>query len=93
MLARVFLALCLAALQRLEAKARLSEVSKNAQAEGPQQITVRGACTAVVLSDAQYAQFVSASESMVDFMRRSPLYGLDDVEFPKDKSPGRAVVL
>jgi hypothetical protein len=47
----------------------------------------------VVLSDAEYEQLVSASESLVDFMHRSPLYGLDDIEFPRDKSPGREVVL
>ena len=79
--------------QLQEAKARLSEVIKKAETEGPQHITVRGASTAVVLSDAQYAQLVSASESLVDFMHRSPLYGLDDVEFPRDKSPDREVVL
>ncbi len=72
--------------QLQEAKERLSEVIKKAQAEGPQHITVRGASTAVVLSDPQYAQLVNASDSLVDFMQRSPLYDLDDAEFPRDKS-------
>ena len=49
--------------QLQEAKARLSEVIKKAQAEGPQHITVRGTSTAVVLSDSEYAQLVSASAS------------------------------
>jgi prevent-host-death family protein len=79
--------------QLQEAKARFSEVIKKAQSEGPQHITVRGTSTAVVLSDAEYEQLVSASESLVDFMHRSPLYGLDDIEFPRDKSFGREVVL
>ena len=79
--------------QLQEAKARLSEVIKKAQAEGPQRITVRGTSTAVVLSNAEYAQLVSANESLVDFMHRSPLYGADDIEFPPDKSLGREVVL
>ena len=79
--------------QLQEAKARLSEVIKKAQAEGPQHITVRGASTAVVLSEAEYEQLVSAGESLVEFMHRSPLYGMDDIEFSRDKSQGREVVL
>jgi hypothetical protein len=30
---------------------------------------------------------------LVDFMRRSPLYGADDVVFERDTSVGRDVVL
>jgi len=79
--------------QLLEAKARLSDVIKKAQAEGPQHITVRGASTAVVLSEVENEQLVSAGESLVDFLHHSPLYGMDDIEFPRGKSQGRELVL
>jgi len=79
--------------QLQDAKARLSEVIKKAQAEGPQHITVRGASTAVVLSETEYEQLVGDRGSLVEFMRRSPLYGQDDIEFPRDESLAREVVL
>jgi prevent-host-death family protein len=61
--------------QLQDAKARFSEVIKKAEAEGPQHITVRGAPAAVVLSEAEYARLVGTGESLVEFMRRSPLSG------------------
>ena len=79
--------------QLQEAKARLSEVIKNAQTAGPQHITVRGAPAAVVLSETEYEQLVGGRESLVEFMRRSPLFGQDDIEFPRDGSLARELVL
>ena len=79
--------------QLQEAKARLSEVIKKAQAEGPQHITVRGASTAVVLSEAEYQKLIGGRESLAEFMRRSPLYGQDDIDFPRDESLAREVAL
>ena len=59
------------------AKARLSEVVKKAAKEGPQQITVHGESTAVVISSKEYQRFKHPKGSFVKFMRNSPLYGLE----------------
>jgi len=79
--------------QLQEAKARLSEVINKAQGEGPQHITVRGVSTAVVLSEADYERLVGRGETLVEFMRRSPLCGQDGVEFARDGSLAREVEL
>ena len=79
--------------QLQEAKARLSEVINKAQGEGPQHITVRGVSTAVVLSEADYERLVGGGESLVEFMRRSPLFAQDDIEFARDGSLARDVEL
>ncbi|MDA8090083.1 MAG: type II toxin-antitoxin system Phd/YefM family antitoxin [Nitrospiraceae bacterium] len=63
--------------QLQEAKARLSEVIKQAKKEGPQTITMRGEPTAVVLSKDEYERLKHPKGSFVDFMRKSPLYGVD----------------
>jgi prevent-host-death family protein len=63
--------------QLQEAKARLSEVIKKAKKEGPQSITVHGSPTAVVISSKEYERLKHPQWSFVEFMRRSPLYGLD----------------
>jgi len=62
--------------QLQEAKARLSEVIKKAKKEGPQGITVHGEPTAVVISKEEYEKLKRPKGSFVEFMRRSPLYGL-----------------
>jgi prevent-host-death family protein len=63
--------------QLQEAKARLSEVIKKATKEGPQKITVHGEPTAIVISREEYERLKHPRGSFVEFMRRSPLYGLD----------------
>ena len=63
--------------QLQEAKARLSEVIKKAAKEGPQQITVHGEPTAVVISSKEYERLKHPKGSFVEFMRHSPLYGLE----------------
>ncbi len=79
--------------QMQEAKARLSEVVKRAEQEGPQDITLRGRSVAVVLSRAEFDRLAGTGESLVDFMRRSPLYGQEDIEFHRDQSLTREVEL
>ncbi len=79
--------------QMQEAKARLSEVVKDAEREGPQEITLHGRPVAVVLSRAQYDRLTGTGESLVTFMRRSPLYGEEEIEFSRDKSLTREVSL
>jgi antitoxin Phd len=63
--------------QLQEAKARLSEVIKKAKKDGPQSITVHGSPTAVVISSKEYERLKHPRGSFVEFMRRSPLYGVD----------------
>lgn len=63
--------------QLQEAKARLSDVIKKAAKEGPQEITVHGEPTAVVISSKDYKMLKHPKGSFVEFMRSSPLYGLD----------------
>jgi prevent-host-death family protein len=63
--------------QLQEAKARLSEVIKKAKKEGPQSITVHGSPTAVIISSKEYERLKHPQGSFVEFMRRSPLYGVD----------------
>lgn len=63
--------------QLQEAKARLSEVIKKAKKEGPQSITVHGSPTAVVISNKEYERLKHPRGSFVEFMRQSPLYGVD----------------
>lgn len=63
--------------QLQEAKARLSEVIKLASQEGPQTITMRGEPTAVVISRDDYDRLKHPRGSFVEFMRKSPLYGIE----------------
>lgn len=79
--------------QMQEAKARLSELVKQAELDGPQDITIHGRSVAVMLSRAEFDRLTGTGESLVDFMRRSPLYGLDDVNIERDRSAAREVEL
>ena len=64
--------------QMQEAKARLSELVKRAEVEGPQDITLHGKSVAVVMSRAAYQRMSGQQASLLDFMQASPLAGLDD---------------
>ena len=79
--------------QMQEAKARLSELVKLAQSEGPQDITLHGKSVAVVLSRTAFERLSGSQQSLVEFMRRSPLYGLDELELERDRSEVREVAL
>jgi prevent-host-death family protein len=74
-----------------EAKARLSEVVKCAESEGPQNITLHGQSVAVVVSRAMFERLTGNDQSLVDFMRRSPLYGAEDIALDRDISLTREV--
>ncbi len=78
--------------QLQEAKNRLSEVIREAQEHGPQTITVRGNDAVVVMAVEQYRQLTRPRRSMWEFLRSSPLVG---VELELDRSPdtGREVEL
>ncbi len=74
--------------QLQEAKARLSELVRQAQTEGPQDITLHGKSAAVVLSRADYERLARRKPGFVDFMRRSPLRGVE-LELERDRSMTR----
>jgi prevent-host-death family protein len=65
-----------------EAKARLSELVKRAQQQ-PQQLTSHGEPVADVLSAEDYHRHRHEGESLVAFIRRSPLVGVDDLNLER----------
>jgi antitoxin Phd len=78
--------------QLQEAKARLSEVVKSSQRDGPQEISVRGEPVVVVISSAKYDRLRRPRPSFVEFLRRSPMAGLE-LEIDRDRAPAREVRL
>ena len=76
--------------QMQEAKARMSELVKRAQ-NHPQDITLHGKSVAVVISRETFDRLSQTQGSLVDFMRRSPLYGADDIAFEREQSLTREV--
>lgn len=76
-----------------EAKARLSAVLRGAEMDGPQEITNHGRSVAVLLSRADYDRLTGTRQSLVDFMRCSPLYGEEDLVIERDRSLTRELEL
>lgn len=78
------------------AKARLSEVVREAKLHGPQTITVRGEPEAVVVSLPAYRRMKMERSrkqlTLLEVMQQSPLAGLD-IDFTRDKSPPRELNL
>jgi prevent-host-death family protein len=66
-----------------EAKARLSDLVKQAQRQ-PQQLTSHGQPVAVVVSAEAWQRQQQEGESLVSFIRRSPLAGADDLVLERD---------
>lgn len=78
--------------QLQEAKSRMSELVRFAQDE-PQEITVHGRPVAVVVSRTAFDALADAPCSLVEFMRRSPLYEADDVVFERQQDLSREIDL
>jgi prevent-host-death family protein len=78
--------------QLQEAKARLSEVVKASQREGPQEISVRGEPAVVVISREGYDRLRRRKPSFLEFLRRSPLRGID-LKVERDRTPPRDIRL
>jgi hypothetical protein len=77
--------------QMQEAEAQLLEVIKCAESEGPQNITLHGQIVAVVVCRFVFERMTGNEHSLVDFMRKSPLYGLDEISLDRDVSLAREV--
>jgi prevent-host-death family protein len=78
--------------QLQEAKARLSDLVRQAQEEGPQAITVRGEPRVVVPSHEEYQRLARPKPSFLEFIRSSPLVG-PDLKLARSRSPVRNVKL
>ncbi|MEO5327005.1 MAG: type II toxin-antitoxin system Phd/YefM family antitoxin [Magnetococcus sp. THC-1_WYH] len=78
--------------QLQEAKARFSELVRRAAVEGPQEITVHGEPSAVLVSRAEFDRMIRPAASFVVFMRASPLVGVE-LDLERDRSTDRQVVL
>ena len=78
--------------QLQEAKAHLSELVKKASSGTPQEITLRGKPTVVVLSTQQYKKLKKNKQKLTTFLRQSPLVDLD-LELQRDKTGMRALEL
>lgn len=77
--------------QMQTAKARFSELVKHAAQEGPQDITVHGKSVAVVVSRELFDRLSRNEQSLVDFMRASPLADHDEIEFDRSRSVPREI--
>jgi prevent-host-death family protein len=78
--------------QLQDAKARFSEVIKKARKEGPQQVTVRGKPSAMVISVDEYEAMKQQRPDFVRFMRTSPLSGME-LDVSRSDSPTRDIDL
>lgn len=74
--------------QMQAAKARFSELVKHAAQEGPQDITLHGRSVAVVVSRELFDRLSGNEQSLVNFMRASPLAGHGEIAFERDRGPG-----
>lgn len=78
--------------QLQDAKAHLSELVKNASAGKPQEITLRGKPAVVVLSVQQYKKLKQPKQKLVNFLRQSPLVGME-IPIERDKNSMRDIEL
>lgn len=69
--------------QMRAAQAQFFELVKRATHEGPQGITVNGQSVAVVVSREGFDRLTVREQSLVDFMRASPLAGHDEIDFAR----------
>lgn len=78
--------------QLQQAKAHLSELVKSASDGKPQEITLRGKPAVIVLSTEQYSKLLKPHVSLVAFLRKSPLVGIE-LTIQRDKSLPREIDL
>jgi prevent-host-death family protein len=69
-----------------KAKARLSEVLKRTESEDPQNITLHGQPVAPVISPTLSERLKGNQQSLVEFIHKSPMYGLDDLGLERNAS-------
>ena len=69
-----------------KAKARLSEVLKRTESEDLHNITLHGQPVAPVISPTLFEPLKGNQQSLVEFIRKSPMYGLDDLILERNAS-------
>jgi prevent-host-death family protein len=79
--------------QMQEAKARLSEVVKTAQSEGPQKITMHGQSVAVVISQSMYQRLTNNQLTLTEFLSNSPFFGMEELTLEREQSLTREIEL
>jgi len=78
--------------QLQEAKAHFSRVIQEAIIHGPQEISLRGKATAIILSLKEYHKLLKPKLSFVEFMQQSPLRGIN-ICLKRNKSLTRKIIL
>ncbi|MCE3238690.1 MAG: prevent-host-death protein [Gammaproteobacteria bacterium] len=78
--------------QLQEAKAHFSRVIQEAIIHGPQEISLRGKPTAIIISTKEYHKLLEPKSSFVEFMQQSPLRGIK-IRLKRDKSLARKIIL
>ena len=76
-----------------EAKAKLSELVKSAQIDGPQKITMHGQSVAVVISQSMYQRLTNNQLTLNEFIKNSPFFGMDDLSIEREQSLTRDIEL
>jgi prevent-host-death family protein len=79
--------------QMQEAKAKLSELVKSAQMDGPQKITMHGQSVAVVISQSMYQRLTNNQLTLNEFIKNSPFFGMDDLSIEREQSLSRDIEL
>jgi prevent-host-death family protein len=79
--------------QMQEAKAKLSELVKSAQMDGPQKITMHGQSVAVVISQSMYQRLTNNQLTLNEFIKNSPFFGMDDLSIEREQSLTRDIEL
>ncbi len=79
--------------QMQAAKSQMAALIKQANEQGPQEITVHGRSVAVVLSRESYDRLTQNKDDLSVFMRRSPLYGEMEIDLERDQSTTRDIEL
>lgn len=74
-----------------DARNRCSEVVQRTRTEGPQEVTVRGKRTAMIVSAEEYDRLVSATPSFIDHLLSGPPWDDELLEAINDrpKRPAR----
>lgn len=75
-----------------DAKNHFDEVVDRALEDGPQMVTRHGREAVVVVAANEYRKMTQPSESLVEFMQRSPLRG-EELQFECLRDTGRKVKL
>jgi antitoxin Phd len=78
--------------QLQEAKNRLSELVDQALRQGHQTITRHGEPTVVVVAFRDFQRWRRRQNSLVEFLHKSPLQGVE-LDLRRDKSPPRKAAL